>query len=82
VDAGKVAEKIVYAARQPFSFKDDEILISASVGVACDASGGWQALVDRADAMVYRAKASGRGLVAEEEQRPEMAARSAGQGLA
>jgi diguanylate cyclase (GGDEF)-like protein len=79
-DAGKVAEKIVDMARQPFSFAERKIFIGASVGVACDASEGWKALVERADAMAYRAKAAGRGrfaLADEEYRRSEVAARSA-----
>ncbi len=59
--AGTVAEKVVAAAKLPFAFKEHEISISASVGVARDATGGWKALVERADAMAYRAKAAGRG---------------------
>ena len=79
-DAGKVAEKIVDMARQPFSFAERKIFIGASVGVACDASEGWKALVEQADAMAYRAKAAGRGrfaLADEEYRRSEVAARSA-----
>jgi diguanylate cyclase (GGDEF)-like protein len=60
-DAGKVAEKIVDMARQPFSLGETKVSIGASVGVAFDAGGGWKALVERADAMAYRAKAAGRG---------------------
>ncbi|HEX3395189.1 MAG TPA: PAS domain-containing protein [Steroidobacteraceae bacterium] len=74
LDAGKVADKIVQSARLPFYFNDTELLISASVGVACDASGGWKALLDRADAMAYRAKATGRGRAVLEEEQPESAA--------
>jgi diguanylate cyclase (GGDEF)-like protein len=79
-DAGKVAEKIVDMAGQPFSLGERKVVIGASVGVACDAGGGWKALVERADAMAYRAKAGGRGRVAladEEYRRSEIAARSA-----
>jgi diguanylate cyclase (GGDEF)-like protein/PAS domain S-box-containing protein len=63
-DAGKVAEKIVDMARQPFSLGETKVSIGASVGVACDAGGGWKSLVENADAMAYRAKAAGRGGVA------------------
>ena len=70
-DAGKVAEKIVDMARQPFSLGETKVSIGASVGVAFDARGGWKALVERADAMAYRAKAAGRGrfALADEEYR-------------
>ena len=63
-DAGKVAEKIVDMARQPFSLGETKVSIGASVGVACDAGGGWKSLVESADAMAYRAKAAGRGRLA------------------
>jgi diguanylate cyclase (GGDEF)-like protein/PAS domain S-box-containing protein len=70
-DAGKVAEKIVDMARQPFSLGETKVSIGASVGVACDAGGGWKSLVESADAMAYRAKAAGRGgfALADEEYR-------------
>jgi predicted signal transduction protein with EAL and GGDEF domain len=35
--------------------------IGASVGIALDASDGWQTLLARADKMVYEAKSKGRG---------------------
>jgi diguanylate cyclase (GGDEF)-like protein/PAS domain S-box-containing protein len=79
-DAGKVAEKIVHMARQPFSLGETKVSIGASVGVAFDAGGGWKALVERADAMAYRAKAAGRGrfaLADEEFRRSEVAVQSA-----
>jgi diguanylate cyclase (GGDEF)-like protein/PAS domain S-box-containing protein len=70
-DAGKVAEEIVDMARQPFSLGETKVSIGASVGVACDAGGGWKSLVESADAMAYRAKAAGRGgfALADEEYR-------------
>ncbi len=70
-DAGKVAEKVVNMARQPFSLGETRVSIGASVGVACDAGGGWKSLVESADAMAYRAKAAGRGrcALADEEYR-------------
>jgi diguanylate cyclase (GGDEF)-like protein len=79
-DAGKVAEKIVDMARQPFSLGETKVSIGASVGVACDAGAGWKALVESADAMAYRAKAAGRGrfaLADEESRRAKVATRSA-----
>jgi diguanylate cyclase (GGDEF)-like protein/PAS domain S-box-containing protein len=62
-DAATVADKVVEMARQPIQVGAHTLSIGASVGVAfnADAAGGWQALVARADAMAYRAKAEGRG---------------------
>jgi diguanylate cyclase (GGDEF)-like protein len=62
-DAARVADKIVNAAREPFQVGSLSLVVSASVGVAFNAEmdGGWKGLVDRADAMVYQAKAAGRG---------------------
>lgn len=62
-DAARVAGKIVEVARQPFIVEGHFLSIGASVGVAFNAGaeGGWKGLVARADAMVYQAKAAGRG---------------------
>ena len=62
-NAGMVAEKVVKLAHQPISIGDREVVAGASIGVACDAEaeGGWKGLLARADEMVYRAKAEGRG---------------------
>jgi diguanylate cyclase (GGDEF)-like protein/PAS domain S-box-containing protein len=62
-NAAMVAEKVVKLAHQPILICDQEVVVGASIGVACDANaeGGWKALVARADEMVYRAKAEGRG---------------------
>jgi diguanylate cyclase (GGDEF)-like protein/PAS domain S-box-containing protein len=61
--AARVAEKVVAQAKEPMHLDGHSVAVSASVGVAFDAeaAGGWKALVDRADQMVYRAKAQGRG---------------------
>jgi diguanylate cyclase (GGDEF)-like protein/PAS domain S-box-containing protein len=70
-DAGKVAEKILLMSRAPLPLgrdNADSALISASVGVARDASSGWKDLVERADAMAYRAKAAGRDRYVLEEE--------------
>ena len=58
-----VADKVVSAGGEPFDIGGVWVRIGASVGVAFDAGGegGWQALTERADANVYRAKAAGRG---------------------
>ncbi|MNU07884.1 RNase II stability modulator [compost metagenome] len=61
--ADTVADKVVEAAHAPFYTGALQLEIGASVGVAQGAADGqgWQGLVARADAMVYRAKAEGRG---------------------
>ncbi|WP_374561795.1 PAS domain-containing protein [Ideonella sp.] len=62
-----VADKVVAAAELPFELPAGTLQVSASVGVACwrpgDAAtaGGWTQALERADAMLYRAKAAGRG---------------------
>jgi diguanylate cyclase (GGDEF)-like protein len=62
-NAAMVAEKILKLALQPISIGAHEVVAGASIGVACnaEAEGGWKALLARADEMVYRAKAEGRG---------------------
>ncbi|MES2610844.1 MAG: PAS domain S-box protein [Pseudomonadota bacterium] len=61
--ADTVADKVVEAAHAPFYTGALKLEIGASVGVAQGAGDGegWLGLVARADAMVYRAKAEGRG---------------------
>jgi diguanylate cyclase (GGDEF)-like protein/PAS domain S-box-containing protein len=61
-DAAVVAQKIVELARLPFVLGEQVLLLSASVGVAvnADVEGGWQGLVQRADALLYQAKHAGR----------------------
>jgi diguanylate cyclase (GGDEF)-like protein len=58
-----IADKIVEAAHAPFKVGELQLRIGASIGLACDASGegGLQAFIARADAMLYKAKAQGRG---------------------
>jgi EAL domain-containing protein (putative c-di-GMP-specific phosphodiesterase class I) len=47
--------------REPFLVRDDELTISASIGIACgDGNAGSSALVRDADAAMYRAKHLGR----------------------
>jgi len=62
-NAEAVADKIVEAAKLAFGIGALEVGVGASVGVAfrVDAASGWQGLVERADASLYRAKAAGRG---------------------
>jgi len=61
-DAGFVAEKIVEQIRTPFRVKDQEVFISASVGIAVGnrETTNSDALVKQADIALYRAKDSGR----------------------
>lgn len=60
-NADAVADKVVAAAGTPFRIGQLELRIGASVGVAMAGNDGWDGLVQRADAAVYRAKAAGRG---------------------
>ena len=62
-NADTMANKVVEAVHAPFYTGALKLEIGASVGVAQGARDGegWQGLVARADAMVYRAKAEGRG---------------------
>jgi diguanylate cyclase (GGDEF)-like protein/PAS domain S-box-containing protein len=58
-----IADKIVEAAHAPFKVGELQLRIGASIGLAYDASeaGGLEAFIARADSMLYRAKAQGRG---------------------
>ncbi|MBU0791940.1 MAG: PAS domain S-box protein [Gammaproteobacteria bacterium] len=62
--AQKVGEKVVAAASDPFALDGRVCHIGASVGVACATESKWRELMERADAALYIAKASGRGQVA------------------
>jgi len=59
--ADAVADKVVRVAQEAFEVGPLRLQIGASVGVAIAGDDGWQGLVARADAAVYRAKAAGRG---------------------
>ena len=72
-----VAHKVIEAAQAAFSIGTLTLNIGASVGVACgvDAARGWDDLVARADAMLYRAKVGGRGRQAVETAAGDLLAR-------
>ena len=67
-NAETVAEKVISAIVAPFDIGVVQLTVGASVGVAFAATSGsgWADLVARADANLYKAKASGRGRVASE----------------
>ena len=62
-NARTVADKVIDAAHIPFDIGALRLSIGASIGVAfgAEAGDGWRALIERADANLYRAKAAGRG---------------------
>lgn len=65
-DASIVADAIVQAIKQPFLLKNEEIYVSASIGIAlsvgpnADHSMDANSLIKQADVALYRAKLSGR----------------------
>ena len=61
-DMGTIAEKILHAMRLPFDASGTALSITTSIGVAVfsDESVNADALIERADAALYRAKNSGR----------------------
>lgn len=62
-DAEIVADRIIQAVRRPFSLNGMEIVVDASVGIACSEAGavGADDLLRDADVAMYRAKRLGRG---------------------
>ncbi len=61
-DAGQVAEKIVVQTARPFHLAGKELLVSASIGVACYPEDGMdeETLMKNADMAMYEAKMQGR----------------------
>ena len=60
--ADAIAQKVVAAAAVPVTYGETALQVGASAGVAfASALDGWDALLERADAMLYRAKGAGRG---------------------
>jgi diguanylate cyclase (GGDEF)-like protein len=60
-DAGRVAARILDAIGAPIRTADHDVTISASVGIALGLRGDVAAVIDAADAAMYRAKAAGKG---------------------
>jgi diguanylate cyclase (GGDEF)-like protein/PAS domain S-box-containing protein len=61
-DAARLAEKLLAAVRGPLMFKDQELSVSASIGICVFPDDGAQAgdLIRNADTAMYRAKSGGR----------------------
>jgi diguanylate cyclase (GGDEF)-like protein len=62
VDAAKVADKVLDALRQPFEQENQELFVTASIGISLYPEDGRdaEALVKNADTAMYRAKEQGR----------------------
>ncbi|HEX2531075.1 MAG TPA: EAL domain-containing protein [Burkholderiaceae bacterium] len=60
--AGKLAERLIAAMAQPFIIDDQEMFVTASIGIACYPADGHDAatLLKNADVAMYRAKERGR----------------------
>ena len=60
-DAMALAERILHVARQPFDVEGlEEVVVTASIGIAIADGGAPEALLRDADAAMYRAKEKGR----------------------
>ena len=63
-DATRIAQRIVIELEKPFMIDGNEVLVSASVGLAVDLPGSSAAtLLGEADQAMYQAKQAGRGCV-------------------
>jgi diguanylate cyclase (GGDEF)-like protein len=63
-NAERVADKVLKAAAAPFHVGDLQLQVGASVGIALGGAtetGGWDALMARADTCLYLAKKAGKG---------------------
>jgi diguanylate cyclase (GGDEF)-like protein/PAS domain S-box-containing protein len=75
-----VADKILAAASEPFEIDGCVLAVTTSIGIAfgLKQEAGWRELVARADALLYRAKATGRGRAAHQAPAAFLAARNRG----
>jgi diguanylate cyclase (GGDEF)-like protein len=60
-EAVAVADRILRAMEAPFSLLGREVVVTASIGIAADATGEPTDLLRSADVAMYRSKADGRG---------------------
>ena len=62
-DAGKVAEKILHTLREPFTFMDQQVYITSSIGIAFYPDNGTtiSELMKQADTAMFQAKGKGGG---------------------
>ena len=61
--ARRTAERILFTLRSPFTVTDRQVLVGASIGIACGVPGHTSAeeLLRQADTALYRAKRAGKG---------------------
>ncbi len=84
--AGAAAERVrARITSSPIRFKGDDLMITASLGIATASPGSTESLaslIDRADAAMYAAKKAGRNRVryAESQRRPDLQAAFPGDG--
>jgi diguanylate cyclase (GGDEF)-like protein/PAS domain S-box-containing protein len=64
LETEQIAERVVATLREPFSIRNQEITITASIGIAmADAGATPESLLRDSDAAMYRAKERGRGRI-------------------
>jgi len=73
--AETVADKVLAAASRPFDIDGHDVRVSASIGVAVmrPEDAGLRELLARADTMLYKAKAAGRGRQVSQRQDADVA---------